>query len=84
MEAPPMTWNLSEAKNKLSEVLDRATHDGPQTIRRRDESFVVMPEADYERLAGRKPSFKDWLLNGPSLEGVDLERDKSPMREVEL
>jgi hypothetical protein len=29
-------------------------------------------------------SFKDWLLNGPGLEGVDLSRDKSPSREIAL
>lgn len=79
-----MDWNLSEAKNRLSEVLDRAGHEGPQRIQRRKETFLVIPEAEYEKLTGKRPSFKEWLLNGPSLDGVDIERDRSPMREVDL
>ena len=39
----------------------------------------------YERLTGEKPSFKEYLLNPPhSMEGIDLERDKSPMGTVDL
>ncbi len=79
-----MDWNLSEAKNRLSEVLTRAMAEGPQTIHRRGEDFVVLPAAEYEKLTGKRPTFKDWLLNGPSLDGVDVQRDESPMREVEL
>jgi hypothetical protein len=43
-----------------------------------------MSERDYERLAGARVSFKDFLLNAPNMEGLDLERDKSPMRDVSL
>lgn len=79
-----MVWNLSEAKNRLSEVLNRANVEGPQTIHRQREEFVLLRRADYEKLAGTAPDFKDWLLNGPSLEGLDIQRNKSPMREVKL
>jgi antitoxin Phd len=80
-----MNWNLSEAKNRLSEVLTRAATEGPQTIRRRGENFVLLREAEFEKLSGPRPTFKDWLLNGPSLEGLDVpSRDRSVMREVEL
>lgn len=79
-----MVWNLSEAKNRLSEVLNRAKAEGPQTIHRRSEEFVLLRRSDYEKLAGTAPDFKDWLLEGPSFEGLELERDKSPMREVKL
>jgi prevent-host-death family protein len=79
-----MTWNLSEAKNRLSEVLTRATTEGPQTIQRRNEDYIVLPKAEYEKLTGQRPAFKDWLLNGPTLEGVDVCRDQSCIREVDL
>ena len=79
-----MNWNLSEAKNRLSEVLDRAGHEGPQRIQRRNEAFLVIPEAQYEKLTGKRPSFKDWLLNGPSFDGLDVKRSRSTMREVAL
>ena len=78
-----VNWNLSEAKNRLSEVLDRAKREGPQRIRRRNEAFLVLRESEYEKLAGQRPSFKDWLVNSPSLDGLDLERDRSRMREIE-
>lgn len=79
-----MTWNLSEAKNRLSEVLTRASKEGPQTIQRRNEDFVVLPKVAYEQLAGQRPAFKDWLLNGPSLEDLDVRRSRSTIRPVKL
>jgi len=79
-----MVWNLSEAKNRLSEVLTRAAAEGPQTIQRRNEDFVVLPKVDYEKLTGQRPAFKDWLLNGPTLEDVDIRRDRSTIREADL
>lgn len=79
-----MTWNLAEAKNRFSEVVNRALTEGPQTITRRKEAVVVISAETYAELTGRRQSFKDFLLSGPSLEGIDLERDQSPMRDVEL
>lgn len=79
-----MTWNLAEAKNKLSEVVNLALTEGPQTITRRKDAVVVISAEKYAELTGRRQSFKDFLMSGPSLDGLDLERDKSPMRDVEL
>jgi prevent-host-death family protein len=78
-----MIWKLAEAKNKLSEVVSLARDEGPQFVTRRDEEYVVMTKEEYDRLTGEKPSFLDVLRSGPSLEGLDLTRDKSPMREIE-
>lgn len=80
-----MIWNLSEAKNRLSELLDRARREGPQTITRRDDTFVLLRADQYELLAGKKPSFTDWLLNGPRLDELDLPpRDASTMRQADF
>lgn len=79
-----MTWNLAEAKNKLSEVVNLALTEGPQTITRRKDAVVVVSAAEYAELTGRRRSFKDFLTSGPSFEEVDLERDKTPMRDIEL
>jgi antitoxin Phd len=79
-------WNLADAKNRFSEVVDRAMTEGPQHVRRRGEAaVVVIAEGDYERMKGKRPSFKEFLLRGPgvSLEGVDLNRDRSPGRDFE-
>jgi prevent-host-death family protein len=80
-----MQWRLADAKNRLSEVVNRALHEGPQQVSRRDSSVVVISLQEYQRLTGKRTSFKRFLLdNSPSLEGLDLSRDKSPMREVDL
>jgi prevent-host-death family protein len=78
-----MDWQLAEAKNKLSEVVTRALTEGPQRISRRGEVVVVLAESEFRELTGEKPSFKDFLLNGPDLTGVVFERDRSDMRKVE-
>jgi prevent-host-death family protein len=79
-----MEWKFAEAKNKLSELLNRAEHDGPQEINRCNKVFVVIEREEY--LCDKKPtaSFKDWLLNGPDISDLDLTRDRSPMRDVDL
>jgi prevent-host-death family protein len=49
------TWPISEARNKLSEVVRRAQDEGPQfiTIRGR-RAAVVLSIPDYERWKARK------------------------------
>ncbi len=78
-------WQLADAKNRLSEVVDLTIKAGPQRIARRGKDIVVVVSlAEYDRLTGAKPSFRDYLSQGESLEGIDLERDNSPSRDVEL
>lgn len=80
-----MNWNVADAKNRLSEVLDRARRDGPQTIKRRGDAFVLLPADQYEQLTGKKPSFTDWLLDGPRIDDLELpRRETGPMRDVSL
>jgi antitoxin Phd len=80
-----MDWRLAEAKNKFSELFNRALAEGPQRVWRRDEAIVVMALRDYERLTGNKLSFKDFLMGeGPDFEGLDLSRDREPMRDIDL
>jgi antitoxin Phd len=79
-----MDWRLAEAKNRLSEVIGLALREGPQRITRRKEAVMVISEAEYRSLRGRAPRFVDHLLHGPSLEGLDLARDRSGMRDGEI
>jgi prevent-host-death family protein len=79
-----MIWQLADAKNKLSEVMTRALEQRPQRIRWRGQTVVMLTEADYLRLTGEQETFTDYLLNGPDLSGLELTRDRSPMREVDL
>jgi len=78
-----MEWRLAEAKNRFSELVNRALTEGPQRVLRRDDVVIVVAQRDYEKLTGVRPSFKEFLLGpGPDLEGLDLTRDRSPMRDV--
>ncbi len=79
-----MTWNLAEAKNRLTEVVNLALSEGPQIITRRNDTVVVVSAATYEELTGKRSSFKEFLFQGESFEGLDLTRDQNPMRDVEL
>ena len=79
-----MEWRLADAKNRFSELVNRALTEGPQRVHRRNDTVVVIAKRDYERLAGDRPSFKELLLNGPGMDDLDLDRDRSPMRDANL
>jgi antitoxin Phd len=72
-----MDWRLADAKNRFSELFTQALTLGPQRVRRRNDSVVVLSEKDYERITGRRASFKQYLREGESFEGLDLSRHNS-------
>jgi prevent-host-death family protein len=48
------TWQLQQAKAKLSEVIDTAERSGPQFITRRGiETAVLVPLAEWNRISGQ-------------------------------
>lgn len=76
-------WTSSEAKNKFSEVIDKAITQGPQVVTRRGKEVAVILSLDeYRRLRKASISLVDFFRNSP-LVGVDLDlgRDKTPPRE---
>ncbi|MEK7407318.1 MAG: type II toxin-antitoxin system prevent-host-death family antitoxin [Acidobacteriota bacterium] len=78
-----MEWRLADAKNRFSELVNRALAEGPQFVRRRRDAVVIVAQRDYEKLTGKRPGFKEFLTGkAPSLEGLDLTRDRSLMRDV--
>jgi prevent-host-death family protein len=67
------TWQLHEAKNKLSQLIDKALDEGPQLITRHGETAViVLAYPEYKRLTGADESLYDFLRRSP-LVGVDLD-----------
>lgn len=77
-------WKLADAKNRFSELVNRVIADGPQKIRRRNDTVVVISLDEYKILLGTKPTLKQHLMQRNYLDGVDLTRDKSPMRDILL
>jgi len=62
------TWQLQEAKNKLSEVVEAAQTDGPQIITRRGaETAIVLSYADYRKLLLTQKNCQISLENRRSL-----------------
>ena len=81
-----MDWPLQDAKNRFSEVVQRARREGPQTVTLRGERVaVVLSAADYDALVRDRPSLVDDLLSGPAWDRELAEavgaRAKSPSRD---
>ena len=80
------SWQLQDAKARLSELVKRAAQEGPQHITLHGEpAAVVLSEDDYQRLKKRPKRFVDFIRNSP-LKGaeLDLDRDRSPPRKIRL
>lgn len=79
-----MSWQIQEAKQRFSELVRTTLAEGPQTVTRHGEPVVVVvPAAEY-RKGGEPDDFAEFLLSGPSFEDLDLTRDPSPMRDIDL
>lgn len=81
-----MTWNLSEDGDNLDEIFDPACSAGQQHIQLGDQIMYVPSDSDYGNSSSQqpRPSFKEFLLSGPDISDLDLDREKSPSREVDL
>lgn len=75
-------WQIQEAKNKLSEVLDEAIKHGPQIITKRGvETVIVLSYAEYRKVMLNKKKLSDFFRESPLAEvDLDLRRDKSGPR----
>lgn len=79
-------WQLQEAKNRFSEVVRKASEEGPQMVTKHGkDSVVVLSAEDYRKLEQPKTTLVEFFQKSPlSKIEIDLERDKSPARSVEL
>ncbi|MFZ5807498.1 MAG: type II toxin-antitoxin system Phd/YefM family antitoxin [Verrucomicrobiota bacterium] len=80
------TWQIQEAKNRLSEVIDRACSFGRQVItKRKKPTAVLLSMSDYLALTRPNESLKDFFRKSP-LKDIDLDwhRAKDYPREHSL
>ena len=76
-----MNWQLQEAKNRLSEVVNLANEQGPQVITRHGEEVaVVLSYDDWKKLAAKPSKLSEFFQSCP-LKGLVVERDKSGLRD---
>jgi antitoxin Phd len=76
-------WQLQEAKNRLSEVLQEAIQHGPQIITKRGvEVAILLSYSEYRRMIASQKKLSAFFRESP-LVGVDLniDRDTSDLRE---
>jgi prevent-host-death family protein len=79
-------WTVAEAKAQLSEVIERALTEGPQTITRHGrKAAVVVSLAEWERKTKRTGNLAEFFAQSP-LRGSRLRitRSKEAPREVDL
>lgn len=80
------SWALQDAKNRFSEVVDKALSQGPQLITRHGKDAVVIVSAkDFKRAKKSKGGLIEFFRKSP-LYGVelDLTRSKDTGRKVDL
>ncbi|MBI4681112.1 MAG: type II toxin-antitoxin system Phd/YefM family antitoxin [Nitrospirae bacterium] len=66
------TWQLQEAKARLSEVIKKAAKEGPQNITVHGQSAaVVISREEYEQLKHPLGSFVEFMRRSP-LYGMEL------------
>jgi len=80
-------WQLQEAKNKFSQVIENSVNSGPQIITKRGvEVAIVISYAEYQRMLASRGKLSDFFRQSP-LAGIDLDiaRDRSETRQdIEL
>jgi len=75
-------WQLQEAKNKFSEVVDEAIRSGPQLITKRGvEAVILLSYAEYRKLIVTQQKLSTFFRESPLAEvSLDLRRDTSNAR----
>jgi prevent-host-death family protein len=81
-----MEWQLQDAKNHFSKVVQNARTQGPQIVTLRGErAAVVLSAQDYDALTAARPHLVDRLLSGPPWDEEFAEavtrRAKTPSRD---
>jgi len=79
-------WQLQEAKNRFSELVEKAQKNGPQIVTKHGrKTVVVMSFDEYIKASKPKTDIVEFLrkspLRGLSLEGI---RNKDFPREVDI
>ena len=85
-KAKDPSWQLQEAKSRLSQVVDHALREGPQTITLRGKpAVVVVSFEEFQNLTRPSTSLREFFRKSPLYDmEIDLERSKDVSREVPL
>jgi antitoxin Phd len=75
-------WQLQEAKNKFSEVVEEALSQGPQVVTRRGvATVIILSYAEYRKLIASNKKLSEFFRQSPLIDtDIDLSRDRSDVR----
>jgi len=79
-------WQLQDAKNRFSNLVNEAQKSGPQIVTKRgEEAVVILSIDDFRKLTQPLNDLVVFFKHSP-LAGMNLKikRDKSPSREIEI
>lgn len=81
-----MEWQLQEAKNRLSQLVNQAAQSEPQIITVRGKpTAILLSFEEYQRLTQPRTKLTDFFKKSPLYEvELDLKRSAELPREVEL
>jgi len=79
-------WQLQDAKNKFSSLVDTAQHKGPQVVTKHGKDAVVVLSIEkYQKLIKPKKSLVKFLQGSPlASEKLNIKRIKDIPRDIEL
>jgi len=79
-------WQLQEAKNKFSHLVDKAKNSGPQIVTKHgEEAVVILSIAEYKKLLKPKLNIVQFFKKSPlAANDLDFERSKELPREIAL
>jgi len=80
------SWQLQEAKSRLSKVVEHALQEGPQTITLRGKpAVVIISYEEFQNLIRPRTTLREFIRESPLYEtALDIERLKDISREVDL
>lgn len=78
-------WQLHEAKNKLSHLIDVAMQGKPQCITKRgEEAVVVISMEEYKKMTKPKLGLNKFLLKGAKIDDFAVERVTGKVRKLDV
>jgi len=80
------SWQLQDAKNKFSNLVDKAQNKGPQVVTKHGKkAVVVLSIEEYEKLIKPKTNLVNFFKNSPlATTDLDLKRSNEIPRDIEL
>jgi len=81
-----MNWQIQEAKNKLSELIERSQKEGPQVITKHGKDIAVLISADeYQCIKKRTDNLVEYFMKSPLAGKIEINRNKdNNLRKIKL